>query len=134
MSTFGTAHFVSVVTARRYYRECMAHTSAQAKAAVADKLARGEIHIGAPQLLNGQVLSIIDDGTRYAITELDWSPWRAGNDGASARIWFVFRESYVGRGSETANNSRGVIRRFKTWEAAKAVADALNWGGDHARD
>ena len=47
----------------------------------------------------------------------DWSPWRAGNDGASARIWFVFRESNVGRGSRTANNARGVTRRFKTWEA-----------------
>ena len=35
---------------------------------------------------------------------------------------------------ETANNARGGLRRFKTEAAAQKIADALNMGGDRAKD
>ena len=68
MTTYGTSYFVSTAAAIRYYRD---YEGDNARAAVQRKLTEGEIHIGKPALKPGQVLSIIDNGTRYAITEPD---------------------------------------------------------------
>lgn len=62
----GTSHFVSKRHAIRYYQPYEYPIAAQA---VEDKLARGEIQIGKPDLKPGQRLTIIDGGTRYAIEE-----------------------------------------------------------------
>ncbi len=66
MTTYGTSYFVSVAAATRYYRP---YEGQHSPAAVSRKIAAGEIHIGKPALKAGETLSIIDDGTRYAITE-----------------------------------------------------------------
>ena len=63
---WGTSYFVSVPAAVRYYR---AYEHDNAEQAVALKIADGNIHIGQPSLEPWQVLSIIYDGTRYAIEE-----------------------------------------------------------------
>lgn len=62
----GTSHFVSMASAQRYYADY--HLTA---AAVARKIAEGEIHIGQPETKPGQTLSLIDNGTRYAIEETE---------------------------------------------------------------
>lgn len=64
-TTYGTAHFVSHEAAVSYYD---AYEDDPARA-VETKLREGSIHIGKPELKPGQTLSVIDDGTRYAITE-----------------------------------------------------------------
>jgi hypothetical protein len=62
--TTGTSHFVSKSAARRYY------AYEDAKAADIDrKISEGLIHIGKPALKQGQRLTLIDGGTRYAIVE-----------------------------------------------------------------
>lgn len=66
MTTIGTAYFVSKPAAVRYYRD---YEGEHAAAAVERKLAEGQIHIGQPSLKPGQSLSVIDGGTRYAITD-----------------------------------------------------------------
>ena len=58
----GTSHFVSLEAAIRYYREYDLDS-----AEVARKIADGEIHIGAPELLMGQKLIKIDNGLRYGL-------------------------------------------------------------------
>lgn len=58
----GTAYFVSLHAAYRYYRPYGTD-----KAAVDQKIAEGEIHIGKPPLQPGDVLTVIDEGTRYQI-------------------------------------------------------------------
>jgi hypothetical protein len=66
MSTYyGTSYFVSERDAVWYYRK---YEGANAKRAVQRKLEAGEIHIGKPPLKPGDTLSLIDNGTRYAIT------------------------------------------------------------------
>jgi hypothetical protein len=60
----GTSHFVSKQTAIRYY----AYEGATA-ADIDRKLSEGLIHIGKPDLKPGQRLTVIDDGTRYAIED-----------------------------------------------------------------
>ena len=60
----GTSHFVSRDAAIRYYQPYEYPITAEA---VDDKLARGEIHIGKPDLKPGERLTLIDGGTRYAI-------------------------------------------------------------------
>lgn len=62
MITVGTSHFKSRNAARRYY-EPYGYDAA----AVDRKIADGEIHLGPPILKPGESLSLIDDGTRYAI-------------------------------------------------------------------
>lgn len=64
MTTIGTAYFVSPLAALRYYREYGATAGL-----VATMIRDGTIHIGRPPTRPGDRLSIIDDGTRYAITE-----------------------------------------------------------------
>ncbi len=65
--TYGTSYFTSKSAAVRYYR---AYEGAGAAAAVDRKLAEGSIHIGKPNLKANESLTIIDNGTRYAITEV----------------------------------------------------------------
>ena len=74
----GTSHFVSKAHAIRYYLAyesgCYTECHQSATAAVAQKLAEGEIHIGEPALKPGQKLLVIDNGTRYAIEESTNNP------------------------------------------------------------
>lgn len=60
----GTSYFVSKAHAIRYY----AYENAT-DATIERKLAEGLIHIGKPELKPGHRLTVIDDGTRYAIEE-----------------------------------------------------------------
>ncbi len=64
-TTYGTSYFTSRAAAERYYG---AYEADPARA-VNRKLAEQSIHLGVPHLKAGETLSIIDDGTRYAITE-----------------------------------------------------------------
>lgn len=55
--------------------------------------------------------------------------WRIGNEGAGARIWFVWRPkdaNHPGGPTEELSDKRGHYRRFGSMEAAKRRADALN--------
>lgn len=65
MTTYGTAYFVSREAAVKYY----ANYEHDPDHAVTYKLREQSIHIGKPDLKPGQVLSIIDGGLRYAVTE-----------------------------------------------------------------
>ena len=58
----GTAHFVDWQAAVRYYAPY-----GYDRAAVRRKIEEGEIHLGRPPLKEGERLTIIDEGTRYAI-------------------------------------------------------------------
>ena len=60
----GTSHFVGYNAALRYF----AYENAT-DTDIDRKIAEGLIHIGKPALKAGQKLSIIDDGTRYAIED-----------------------------------------------------------------
>ena len=62
--TTGTSHFVSYNSALRYF----AYENAT-DTDIDRKIAEGLIQIGKPALKPGQKLSIIDDGTRYAIED-----------------------------------------------------------------
>ncbi len=70
--TTGTSYFVSRAAAVRYYADYESGTRSgkrfQAEHAVDTKLAEGSIHIGEPPLKPGETLSVIDAGTRYAVT------------------------------------------------------------------
>ncbi len=67
--TYGTSYFVSRAMAVRYYRPYAAEDTPKSAVECVDrKLADGEIHIGKPPLKDGDTLTIIDEGTRYAIT------------------------------------------------------------------
>jgi hypothetical protein len=60
----GTAHFVSVRSAQRYYRD---YCFADVVATVAQKIAEGEIKIGPPQIgLNDRIV-LLDAATRYGV-------------------------------------------------------------------
>lgn len=54
--------------------------------------------------------------------------WRPASGHVSGR-WRVCRELFQGRGLETASDSRGRARLFKTEAAAQAVANYLNLAG-----
>lgn len=70
MTTHGTAHFVSVLKAiRYYYSQGMGRTEREAASLVDQKLLAGEIHIGKPDLPAGAKLILLDDGCRYGIEE-----------------------------------------------------------------
>ena len=60
--TIGTAHFVSLSKAVRYYRD-YGFTADD----VVAKLDAGEFHIGKPTIKEGERLVLLDDGTRYGI-------------------------------------------------------------------
>lgn len=62
--TTGTAYFTSLQAAYRYYRP-YGHNHA----AVDQKITDGEIHVGRPATKDGERLTIIDGGTRWAIVE-----------------------------------------------------------------
>lgn len=70
-TTYGTNHFLSLAAAVNYYH---AYHYPNTLKAVERKLAEGEIAIERPTLKPGQTLSLIDDGTRYAITEQESKP------------------------------------------------------------
>lgn len=66
----GTSHFVSRLKAIRYYSDYEVFGGVHNAANLVDcKIAEGDIHIGAPSLKPGQRLTVIDNGTRYAIEE-----------------------------------------------------------------
>lgn len=60
--TVGTSHFTSFAAAVRYW-----HDYGCKIADVNRKISEGLIHIGKPALKAGDVLTVIDGGTRYAI-------------------------------------------------------------------
>lgn len=62
----GTAYFVSLKAAERYYAD---YGYSDIKAAVRRKLAEGEIHLGKPALKPGQSLTMLDNGARYGIED-----------------------------------------------------------------
>jgi hypothetical protein len=64
MKIIGTNYFPGLWAAHRYYA-----TYGESRAAVAEKIAKGEIHIGKPALKPGQKLKLIDCGQRWAIVE-----------------------------------------------------------------
>ncbi len=69
MTTTGTSHFVSFTKACDYYRDYDPDaTPAELESHVRKAIDEGEISIGQPDIKPGETLSIIDDGTRYAIT------------------------------------------------------------------
>lgn len=72
--TYGTSYFVSHAAAVRYYR---ATEGKDARSAVERKLAEGQIHIGKPELKPGEALTVVDNGTRYAIKEAERSLYDA---------------------------------------------------------
>lgn len=63
----GTAYFVSLDMAAVYYRNYDEDRNGYRAARI--KLREGSIHIGPPPLKHGQKLTVIDNGTRYAIEE-----------------------------------------------------------------
>ena len=65
MVTVGTSYFKDIASAQRYYAE---YDYEDVASTVARKIAEGEIHIGKPDVRVGETLSLIDNGTRYAIT------------------------------------------------------------------
>jgi hypothetical protein len=64
--TTGTSYFVSKAAAVRYYTP---YGYDNPREAVERKLAEGEIHIGKPEIKDGQRLLVVDEGTRYAIED-----------------------------------------------------------------
>jgi hypothetical protein len=67
MTTIGTSHFVSLADAASYYRDTM--PGADGYRTARRKLDEGEIHIGPPALKDGELMTFIDGGRRYAIVE-----------------------------------------------------------------
>jgi len=67
-SRWGTSYFVSRSAAERYYKDYEG-SLAQAKIAVAHKIASGDIHIGRPPLKAGQKAFLLDGGKRYGIKQ-----------------------------------------------------------------
>lgn len=67
---WGTAYFVSLPAACRYYLPY-----GFSPRDVDEKIKAGEIHIGQPEVKPGQKLVIVDEGTRYAIEDVEPLPW-----------------------------------------------------------
>lgn len=66
----GTSHFVSVQKAIDYYRNGeILESPAFLERLVKEKIEDGEISIGPPSFNENEKLLIIDNGTRYAITD-----------------------------------------------------------------
>ena len=61
---FGTAYFVSIVAARRYYRDYGFNGED-----VARKVSECEIYIGQPDLKAGEKLVLLDNGLRYGVDD-----------------------------------------------------------------
>lgn len=64
----GTAHFLSLAHAIRYYRK-QGYNRDAAVTAVHYKLETGEIHIGEPEVPDGHKLVLLDDGARYGLDD-----------------------------------------------------------------
>jgi hypothetical protein len=70
MLTHGTAHFVSFITAIRYYHsQGYARSEREAAMLVDQKLSAGEIQIGAPDIPPGARLVLLDNNCRYGLEE-----------------------------------------------------------------
>jgi len=70
--TIGTCYFVSFRLACRYYADYEPGISrSELEAVVQRKIDEGQIHIGLPPIKVGQIISRIDNGTRYALSEYD---------------------------------------------------------------
>jgi hypothetical protein len=71
MTTYGTSYFVSFKHACRYYapQEGLNWYAPELSAIIQRKIDEGGIHIGIPPMKAGDLISRIDGGTRYAITE-----------------------------------------------------------------
>jgi hypothetical protein len=70
MQTTGTSHFVNFTKACDYYKDYEPDaTPAELERIVRRKIDEGQIDLGQPEIKQGETLSIIDDGCRYAITE-----------------------------------------------------------------
>lgn len=66
VTQIGTSHFPTFNAACEYYR-----TYGESSRDVMRKAASGEIHIGPPELHNGDRLILIDNHLRYAIVRKD---------------------------------------------------------------
>ena len=88
-TTIGTSFFVSRAAAVRYYAHQYADYPSSARAMVDQKLQAGDIHIGAPAVLDDETLSVVDNGTRYAITEADPVVIGVGTDPNTARPLYI---------------------------------------------
>ena len=65
----GTSNFVNFTKACDYYRDYEPEaTPAELERIVRRKIDEGQIDLGQPEIKQGETLSIIDDGCRYAIT------------------------------------------------------------------
>ena len=64
----GTSHFLSFAAAVRYYRK---YDGNDACITVVERLRSGEIHIGRPTEKPGQRTYLIDNGTRWAIEDMN---------------------------------------------------------------
>ena len=62
----GTSHFVSRERALQYY-DRLSFANRVTLREIEAKITAGEIHIGPPKLQEGEHLSVIDNGCRYAI-------------------------------------------------------------------
>jgi hypothetical protein len=70
MTTHGTAHFVSVLKAIRYYHsQGMGRTERESAMLVDQKLAAGEIKLGRPGVPPGSRLVLLDNDCRYGIED-----------------------------------------------------------------
>jgi hypothetical protein len=78
---YGTSYFVSLAAAVRYYRD----VEDNPVGAVARKVTAGEIHIGKPVLKEGETLSVIDAGTRYAVNVQDSHKHKGHENGTHLR-------------------------------------------------
>jgi hypothetical protein len=75
MTVHGTAHFVSVMGAiKYYYMQGYARSEREAAAYVDQKISAGEIHIGPPVVPAGEKLVMLDDDCRYGLENTD--DWR----------------------------------------------------------
>jgi predicted membrane protein len=63
MRIIGTSYFKDLYSAFRYYAPYGFDDID-----VVRKISEGEIHIGKPSVEQGETLTLIDNGTRYAIT------------------------------------------------------------------
>ena len=62
----GTCHFVSIQAACKYYADDDGSYTYEDEIEVSNKLNAGEIHIGPPEIKEGETLSINEEG-RYVI-------------------------------------------------------------------
>ena len=68
-TTWGTASFINYFMAIKYFRHALQLDEVQARDMVAKKLRNGEIFIGVPRTNRGQQITLIDQGTRWAVVE-----------------------------------------------------------------